>query len=110
MNAYIGCINRLSERSHSSRSRYFSWAEEVRPDRTKRIIYGTYTIYDVGLREERRRPTASSRMTLLEEPPRLTRKPWPSSGLLKEADDYYAENYKGRQDGQGQALRMLVAA
>jgi hypothetical protein len=26
LNAYVGCINRLSERSYESRKRYFSWA------------------------------------------------------------------------------------
>ena len=31
LNAYVGCINRLSERSYDSRSRYFSWAAKSGP-------------------------------------------------------------------------------
>ena len=45
LNAYVGCINRLSERSYDSRSRYFSWAAKTGPTGKERIIYGTYTIY-----------------------------------------------------------------
>jgi hypothetical protein len=48
INAYVGCINRLSERSYSSRSRYFSWAAKSGPTGKERIIYGTYTIYDTS--------------------------------------------------------------
>ena len=33
LNAYVGCINRLSERSYESRNRYSSWAIEDRADR-----------------------------------------------------------------------------
>ena len=33
MNAYVGCINRLSERSYASRKRYFSWAAPSGHDR-----------------------------------------------------------------------------
>jgi hypothetical protein len=48
MNAYVGCINRLSERSYESRKRYFSWAAQSGPTGKERIIYGTYTIYDTA--------------------------------------------------------------
>ena len=86
MNAYVGCINRLSERSYSSRSRYFSWANQNGPTGKERIIYGTYTIYD----------TSDSKL----EP------------LLKEADDYYTqENYKDDKMAKGKAMHpRLVAA
>ncbi len=43
MNAYVGCINRLSARSYESRDRYFSWAAKSGPTGKERIIYGTYT-------------------------------------------------------------------
>ena len=46
LNAYVGCINRLSERSYESRNRYASWAKKTGPTGKERIIYGTYTIYD----------------------------------------------------------------
>ena len=48
LNAYVGCINRLSERSYESRSRYFSWVGKNGPTGKERIIYGTYTIYDTS--------------------------------------------------------------
>src|SRR5689334_7547732 len=48
LNAYVGCINRLSARSYESRARYFSWAAKEGPTGRERIIYGTYTIYDTS--------------------------------------------------------------
>src|SRR5262245_17336593 len=48
LNAYVGCINRLSERAYQSRSRYFSWADRKGPTGKERIIYGTYTIHDTA--------------------------------------------------------------
>src|SRR5208283_5164809 len=48
MNAYVGCLNRLSARSYDSRARYFSWADKSGPTGRERIIYGTYTIYDTS--------------------------------------------------------------
>src|SRR4029077_17669472 len=48
LNAYVGCINRLSERSYESRKRYFSWVGKNGPTGKERIIYGTYTIYDTS--------------------------------------------------------------
>jgi hypothetical protein len=41
MNAYVECVNRLSERAHDSRKRYFSWAAQSGPTGRERIIYGT---------------------------------------------------------------------
>ena len=49
LNAYVGCINRLSERSYDSRRRYFEWVGKQGPTGRERIIYGTYTIYDLSL-------------------------------------------------------------
>ena len=52
MNAYVGCVNRLSARAYDSRKRYFSWAAQSGPTGHERIIYGLYTIYDTsGLRK-----------------------------------------------------------
>jgi hypothetical protein len=48
MNAYVECVNRLSERAYDSRKRYFSWAAQSGPTGHERIIYGTYTIYDTS--------------------------------------------------------------
>ena len=45
INAYVGCINRLSERSYDSRRRYFEWVGKTGPTGKERIVYGTYTIY-----------------------------------------------------------------
>ena len=38
INAYVGCINRLSARSYDSRARYFSWADKSGPTGRERII------------------------------------------------------------------------
>src|SRR5689334_234000 len=48
LNAYVGCINRLSSRALESRARYFSWAPKAGPTGKERIIYGLYTIYDTA--------------------------------------------------------------
>ncbi len=115
LNAYVGCINRLSERSHQSRDRYFSWASKKGPTGKERIIYGTYTIYDT--RDCRKNvemanaldprdaeleaaATAYSEAVATLEP------------LLKEADDYYTqEDYRDDKMAKGKALHpRLVAA
>lgn len=115
MNAYVGCINRLSERSFSSRARYFSWANKNGPTGKERIIYGTYTIYDTSdCRRnvekanalEPREPTLEAAASAYAE---AVSKLEP---LLKEADDYYQrEDYKDDKMAKGKALHpRLVAA
>jgi hypothetical protein len=115
LNAYVGCINRLSERSYSSRSRYFSWAAKAGPTGKERIIYGTYTIYDTSdckknvekanllePRDAELEAAASAYVAAV-----TTLEP-----LLKETDDYYdQENYKDDKMAKGKALHpRLVAA
>jgi hypothetical protein len=114
MNAYVGCINRLSERSYSSRSRYFSWAAKSGPTGKERIIYGTYTIYDTSdcrknvemanalePRDAALEAAASAYVDAV-----TTLEP-----LLKEADDYYSqENYKDDRMAKGKALHPRLAA
>lgn len=115
LNAYVGCINRLSERAYDSRQRYFSWASEKGPTGKERIIYGTYTIYetddckagvekangiephDAGLEAA---ASAYVDAVVALEP------------LLKEADDYYSqEDYKDDKMAKGKTLHpRLVAA
>ena len=115
INAYVGCINRLSERSYSSRSRYFSWAAKSGPTGKERIIYGTYTIYDTSdckknvekanalePRDSAIEAAASAYVDAV-----VALEP-----LLKEADDYYSQqNYKDDKMAKGRALHpRLVAA
>jgi hypothetical protein len=115
LNAYVGCINRLSERSYSSRSRYFSWAAKSGPTGKERIIYGTYTIYDTS--DCRKNVEKANAL----EPHDAALEAAASSyadavsklePLLKEADDYYTqENYKDDKMAKGKALHpRLVAA
>ncbi len=115
LNAYVGCINRLSERSHESRKRYFSWASKSGPTGKERIIYGTYTIYDTS---DCRRNVAKANGI---EPRDAALEAAASAyveavgalePLLKEADDYYSqENYKDDRMAKGRALHpRLVAA
>jgi hypothetical protein len=115
LNAYVGCINRLSSRSYDSQSRYFSWAPKSGPTGKERIIYGTYTIYDTAdcaknveaanalePRDAALEAAASAYVSAV-----MTLGP-----LLKEADDYYTqENYKDDKMAKGRALHpRLVAA
>src|SRR5581483_3466708 len=108
LNAYVGCINRLSERSYDSRKRYFSWAAQSGPTGRERIIYGTYTIYDTSdckknvekanalePRDAELEAAASAYVTAV-----TTLAP-----LLKEADDYYTQqDYKDDKMAKGKAL------
>jgi len=115
LNAYIGCINRLSARSYDSRKRYFSWAAQSGPTGRERIIYGTYTIYDTTDCKK-----AVEKANALE--PRDAALEAAASAyadavgklepLLKEADDYYTqENYKDDRMAKGKAMHpRLVAA
>jgi hypothetical protein len=115
LNAYVGCINRLSSRSYESRSRYFSWAPKSGPTGKERIIYGTYTIYDTA--DCQKNVEAANAL----EPRDATLEAAGSAyvtavttlaPLLKEADDYYTqENYKDDKMAKGKALHpRLVAA
>lgn len=115
INAYIGCINRLSERSYDSRRRYFSWAAKSGPTGKERIIYGTYTIYDTSdcsknveqanALEPRDAQLEAAASAYADAVSKL-------EPLLKEADDYYKqEDYKDDKMAKGRALHpRLVAA
>lgn len=115
LNAYVGCINRLSERSYESRARYFSWAAQSGPTGRERIIYGTYTIYDTtdckknvekaNALEPRDAALEAAASAYADAVSKL-------EPLLKEADDYYKqENYKDDKMAKGRALHpRLVAA
>jgi hypothetical protein len=115
LNAYVGCINRLSERSYQSRERYFSWAAKTGPTGKERIIYGTYTIYDTSdcrknvekanALEPRDAELEAAAAAYADAVSKL-------EPLLKEADDYYdQENYKDDKMAKGKALHpRLVAA
>jgi hypothetical protein len=115
MNAYIGCINRLSERSYDSRKRYFSWVSKNGPTGKERIIYGTYTIYDTSdcrknvekanALEPRDAALEAAASAYADAVSKL-------EPLLNEADDYYKqENYKDDKMAKGRALHpRLIAA
>ena len=115
LNAYVGCINRLSARSYDSRARYFSWAAKSGPTGRERIIYGTYTIYDTSdcrknvekanALEPRDAALEAAATAYAEAVGKL-------EPLLKEADDYYSQqDYKDDKMAKGKALHpRLVAA
>ena len=115
INAYVGCINRLSERAYDSRSRYFSWAGKNGPTGKERIIYGTYTIYDTSdCRQERREgqcPRAARRRARSCRF-RLLGGRGEARAAAKEADDYYSQqDYRDDRMAKGRALHpRLVAA
>lgn len=115
VNAAIECINRLSERSHLSRHRYFSWVSKNGPTGKERIIYGTYTIYDTS---DCRKKVEKANALAPHEPEfealasAYVEAVTALEPLLKEADDYYSqENYKDDRMAKGKALHpRLIAA
>jgi hypothetical protein len=115
MNAYVECVNRLSERAYDSRKRYFSWAAQTGPTGHEHIIYGTYTIYDTsGCRKNVGMANAMEPHDVALEAAATAYVDAVSKlePLLKEADDYYsAENYKDDKMAKGKELHpRLVAA
>lgn len=115
LNAYVGCINRLSSRSRESESRYFSWAPKSGPTGKERIIYGTYTIYDTDdcKKNVESANALEPRDAALEAAATAYVHAVTTLGpLLKEADDYYTqENYKDDKMAKGKAMHpKLVAA
>jgi hypothetical protein len=115
LNAYVGCINRLSARSYDSRKRYFSWVGRNGPTGRERIIYGTYTIYDTSdcrknvekanAIEPRDNALEAAASAYVDAVSKL-------EPLLKEADDYYTQqDYKDDRMAKGKALHpRLIAA
>jgi len=115
INAYVGCINRLSERSYESRSRYFSWVGKKGPTGKERIIYGTYTIYDTSdcrAGVEKANSLEPHDAELESAASAYVAAVRALEPLLKEADDYYTqEDYKDDKMAKGKALHpRLVAA
>jgi hypothetical protein len=115
INAYIGCINRLSDRSYDSRRRYFSWAAKSGPTGKERIIYGLYTIYDTSDCKKKVEQVATlqpSEPDIEAAATAYVEAVVALEPLLKEADDYYTqENYKDDKMAKGRALHpRLVAA
>jgi hypothetical protein len=115
LNAYVGCINRLSERSYDSRSRYFSWVDKKGPTGKERIIYGTYTISDTSdckKKVEKANAMAPHDAALEAAATAYADAVSKLEPLLKETDDYYSqENYKDDKMAKGKALhpRLVVA-
>jgi hypothetical protein len=116
MNAYVGCINRLSARSYQSRDRYFSWVKGKNgPTGKEHIIYGTYTIYDTSdckKNVEKANGLEPHDAGLEAAASAYAAAVGALEPLLKEADDYYTqENYKDDKMAKGKALHpRLVAA
>ena len=115
MNAYVGCLNRLSARSYDSRARYFSLADKSGPTGRERIIYGTYTIYDTSgcVKDVEKANGLEPHDAALEAAATAYAKAVARlEPLLKEADDYYTQqNYKDDKMAKGKALHpRLVAA
>ena len=111
---YIGCINRLSERSYSSRDRYLSWSKPSGPTGRERIIYGLYTIYDTA--DCRKNVEKAAEMAPKNEELEKAGAAYAAAvgalePLLKEADDYYSqENYKDDKMARGKAMHPRLMA
>lgn len=112
---YIACINRLSERSLSSRERYLSWVnEKTGPTGRERNIYGLYTIYETKDCE-----AGVAKMAAEQPPaPELEKAGADYAGavsslapLLKEANDYYDQgNYKDDKMAKGREMHPRLMA
>ena len=111
---YIGCINRLSERSYSSRARYLSWSKPSGPTGRERIIYGLYTIYDTA--DCRKNVEKAAEMAPKNEELEKAGAAYAAAvgalePLLKEADDYYSQqNYKDDKMARGKAMHPKLMA
>jgi hypothetical protein len=115
IDAYVECINRLSERAYDSIERYASWVGKQGPTGKERIIYGTYTIDgSAGCKEGVEKANAAE-----PDDPELEAAASAYAEavvglepLLKEADDYYTqEDYKDDKMAKGKAMHpRLVAA
>lgn len=112
---YIKCINRLSERAHSSNQRYLSWVKGAGPTGKERIIYGLYTIYDTqdcrdGTEKAAKMEPANA--DLEKAGADYAAAVGVLEPLLKEADDYYSQsNYKDDKMAKGKAMHpKLIAA
>jgi hypothetical protein len=115
LNAYVGCINRLSGRSYDSHRRYFSWVGKNGPTGKERIIYGTYTIYDTA--DCRKNVEAANALEPRDGALEAAASAYADAvgklePLLKEADEYYSqEDYKDDKMAKGKAMHpRLVAA
>jgi hypothetical protein len=115
LNAYVGCINQLSERSYQSRARYLSWVGKKGPTGRERIIYGTYTIYDTSdckKNVEKANSLEPHDAALESAATAYAEAVGKLEPLLKEADDYYSQqDDKDDRMAKGKALHpRLVAA
>ncbi|WP_420132679.1 YiiG family protein [Rhodopseudomonas sp.] len=115
LNAYIGCLNRLSGRAFDARERYFSWAAKSGPTGKERIIYGTYTIYetkDCRASVEKANALEPHEADLEAAASAYADAVGKLEPLLKETDDYYTQqDYKDDKMAKGKALHpRLVAA
>jgi len=115
LNAYVGCINRLSGRAYESRARYASWVGKSGPTGKESIVYGLYTIYDTA--DCKKNVEAASALEPRDAALEAAASAYVTSvttlgPLLKEADDYYTQqNYKDDKMAKGKALHpRLVAA
>ncbi len=114
LNAYVGCINRLSARAYDSRARYFSWAAKSGPTGHERIIYGLYTIYDTTdcrNNVEKANALEPHDAELEAAATAYAKAATKLELLLKEADDYYTQqDYKDDKMAKGKALHPLLVA
>ena len=114
MNAYVGCLNRLSARAFDSRARYFSWAAKSGPTGHERIIYGLYTIYDTSdcaKNVDKANALEPHDADLEAAATAYAKAAAKLETLLKEADDYYTqEDYKDDKMAKGKALHPLLVA
>lgn len=116
VNAYVGCLNRLSERAFQSRDRYVGWAGSAASLETRaRNVYGLYTIYDpsdCASKVKEANALEPHDAELENAGSAFVKAATELDPLLKEADDYYTQsNYKDDKFAKGKQMhpRLLAA-
>ncbi len=115
LQAYIHCINRLSERAYESRDRYLGWAGKQGPRSMRDADLGLYTIYDTkDCREgvEKANAEEPHDAGLEQAGSAYVKAVTELEPLLQTADDYYSQgNFKDDKLKKGKEMHPgLIAA
>jgi len=114
IDAYVRCLNSVSERIYQSRERYFSWAARSGPTGKESNIYGLYTFNNPsGCREsvEIANEVAPHLPELEAAAHAYVTAVTKLFPIVKEANGYYEnDNYKDDHMARGRAMHPLLLA
>ncbi|WP_394844397.1 YiiG family protein [Pendulispora brunnea] len=115
LNAYIDCINSLSDRFHDAERRYFDWAnEKTGPTGKERNVYGLYSISDpakCAAGVQKANGMKPSLPELEQAGSTYAQAVTAAYPVIKEASDYYDQkNYKDDKMAKGKELHPKLVA